>query len=105
MSSRCARGSRLGPNSNLRPFASWLRWAKPCWCRPIGRAASSSASGAVERRRDHRQVDRQRELGEQVQQRAQAVGAPARVVVAEEEEDGSGSGVERGPDGLQHHHF
>jgi hypothetical protein len=99
MSWCCAARVRLGPNSHLRPSGSWLRWAKPCWCRPIGRSASSSANG----RRDHRHVGRQREVSEQVQQGQQAVGPPARVVVAEEHRDRAVALLERLAHWLQHH--
>jgi hypothetical protein len=56
----------------------------------------------VGRRGDHRQVDGQRELGEEVQQGPQAVGAPARVVVAEEQRHRAVAGFEGVAHGLEH---
>ena len=60
------------------------------------RSSSAAASAGVSVERDRGEVDRHGALGEDVEQRHQAVVAPARVVVAEEERDGLGRGVERG---------
>ena len=61
-------------------------------------AAQLAREGRLERRRDHRHVERQGTRGEQVDQRDQPLVAPARVVVTEEHVHGSGRRVERGPD-------
>jgi hypothetical protein len=57
----------------------------------------------AERGRDHREVNRQPVLGEHVEQGAQAVVAPADVVVAEEDGHGSRRRVERRPDRMESH--
>ena len=67
---------------------SWLRWAKPCWCRPrrgparprsSAASARSSAAGITARSSGSACSANRSSSG------AQAVGAPAGVVVAEEE--------------------